>query len=46
MYDFDEDVTQDNFPIRSKQEMVEAQKKIAKIKNNQAARKYRLKKRQ
>jgi len=45
-YEYDEEVTQDNIPFKSKKEMLEAQKKIAKIKNNQAARKYRMKKRQ
>lgn len=45
-YEYDEEVTQDNIPFKSRKEMLDAQKKIAKIKNNQAARKYRMKKRQ
>jgi hypothetical protein len=44
-FDYDEEVTQDNMPFRSKGEFVIGIKHIAKIKNNQAARKYRAKRR-
>ena len=46
MYEYDEEVTQDNLPFKTKKELVEAQKHIALIKNKQAARKYRMKRRQ
>ena len=46
MYEYDEEVTQDNMPFKSRQEMAIGQKQIALIRNKQAARKYRAKKRQ
>ena len=43
---YDEEVTEDNMPFKSKGEFIIGTKHIAKIKNNQAARKYRAKRRQ
>lgn len=33
MYEYDEEVTQDNIPFKTKKELVDAQKQIAQIKN-------------